>query len=228
MPLLDPLLYPGRAVAEPSLLVGDVLRPLAPVTVAELRAEGRIPVLAVGSNAAPAQVRHKFAVGGVSGTVPMVPVRVGGLAVGHSGHVSVAGYVAYTPYAAPGRWAELVLLWLDGEQLRVVDASERANYRRLRLAGERFPVDGGPGDVDVYVSERGLLAGRGGGVRPAGGQREVMGELLRGSARLRAVLGASPEEWVRRVAADHRLGAEASRVLRDEGLTLPNPLARSG
>ncbi|WP_431780438.1 hypothetical protein [Streptomyces chumphonensis] len=225
VPLLDPLVYPGRSVTAPVVLCGDDLLPLGRVEEDAFVAEGRVPVLAVGSNAAPAQLRHKFALGGVSGTVPMVPVRVGGLAVGHSGHVSVAGYVAYSPFPAADRVADVVLLWLDEGQLGVIDASERVNYRRVELPRDRFPVRGSGRGVHVYVSSRGLLAGDGGAPREAGEQRRVMSELLSASPRLREVLGASPEEWVRRVAADHRLCGVASVLLVEEGFVLGNPLA---
>ncbi|MGD9485940.1 hypothetical protein WDH52_22295 [Streptomyces sp. TRM70308] len=221
VPLVCPLAYPGRAVGGPALLRGDELLPLTGV-----RTRGRVPVVAVGSNAAPAQLRYKLASAGVSGTVPMVPVRVGGLAVGHSGHVSVAGYVAYAPYAAPGRHAEVVLLWLDAEQLAVVDASERRNYRRVRLPVGRFPVRAAGRAVEVgegahvYAGVRGLLAGADGRPRAAGSQPELLGDLLRHSAGLRALFGRTPQEWVARVRADHRVCARGTAVLRAEGRVL--------
>ena len=100
VPVLEPLLYPGLPVREPSLLNG---RQLSPLRVTDGRVGGwgvgaaqgptlddmlrelsvcgvdeRCPVIAVGSNAAPGQVSHKLSSRGLSGVVPLVPVRVRG------------------------------------------------------------------------------------------------------------------------------------------------------
>ncbi|WP_219049567.1 hypothetical protein, partial [Streptomyces sp. JJ66] len=229
VPLLRPLEYPGRVVTEAVLLDGDELVPWR-AGAGGAGTAGRVPVVAVGSNAAPAQVRYKLALAGVPGPVPMVPVRVAGLAVGHSGHVSVAGYVAYAPYPAPGRQARAVLLWLDAAQLAVVDASERFNYRRVRLPAERFPVYDTGGAVDVgqgayvYAGSRGLLADADRAApRAAGSQHAVLGELLERSRTLRELFGGTPREWVERVREDHRVCARGTAVLRAEGWVLDAP-----
>ncbi|WP_127201744.1 hypothetical protein [Streptomyces sp. Z26] len=161
VPALRPLTYPGRPVDGPSLLDGDDLLELRPTggplgewpvqlpgaprrtTVDGLLARrgldpvaARFPVLAVGSNAAPGQVRHKLARLGRSHALPMVPVRVRGLAVGLSAHVSPAGYVAAAPYVVPGATSALVLTWLDAAQLAAVDRTELPNYARAFLPGD--------------------------------------------------------------------------------------------
>ncbi|MHA7960201.1 hypothetical protein ACX9I7_20835 [Streptomyces sp. L500] len=251
VPSLRPLTYPGRPATGPALLTGPELLPLTPgpVPLGAWRPSGadgpdgpeepsldrllaalgrepadrRHPVLAVGSNASPAQLAHKFAVGGLSAVVPLVPVRVGGVAVGCSGHIGRHGYVAAAPYAAPGARTTLVAGWLDGHQLAVVDATE-FNYRRVLLPGDRFPVTLPSGErlrgAYLYVSKWGVLTGPPGGgpPRPGGGdQGTLLATLLAGSARLRALLGPGPRDWVERAAADPERGKEGTRILAEEG-----------
>ncbi|MFG2180416.1 hypothetical protein ACGFLS_17050 [Streptomyces abikoensis] len=246
VPSLRPLTYPGRPATGPALLTGPELLPLTPgpmplggwrmdgadgppldpalAALGREPADRRHPVLAVGSNASPAQLAHKFAAaGGLSAVVPLVPVRVGGVAVGCSGHIGRHGYVAAAPYAAPGARTTLVAGWLDGHQLAVVDATE-FNYRRVLLPGDRFPVTLPSGErlrgAYVYVSKWGVLTGPPGGgpPRPGGGdQGTLLATLLAGSARLRALLGPGPRDWVERAAADPERGEAGTRILAEEG-----------
>jgi hypothetical protein len=128
--LTDPLDYPwtdGVDLAAPGPRIGRA-------------------VVAVGSNAVPAVLRAKFARHEVNTRVAVDALRLDGIAVGHSAHVSVRGYVPAAPYAAPGRCAEVHVSWLDDDQLAALDATE-PNY-------ERQPVGG----VDLYVSRWGVLA----------------------------------------------------------------------
>ncbi|MGW7350461.1 hypothetical protein [Streptomyces sp. NPDC054784] len=264
VPALRPLTYPGRPVDGPSLLDGDDLLELRPTggplgewpvelpgasrrtTVDGLLARrgldpvaARSPVLAVGSNAAPGQVRHKLARLGRSRALPMVPVRVRGLAVGLSAHVSPAGYVAAAPYAAPGATSALVLTWLDAAQLAAVDRTELPNYARAFLPGDGDADDPGEtgetGDAPfavtlpggrrlpgayVYHSARGVLArpAPDGTPLPCGPQPAVLAGLLAGSARLRELFGPTPESWVTRAAADPALRALGTAAFVTEGL----------
>src|SRR5689334_11822688 len=87
-----PLLYPGAWPPDSGLLDGDRLLPLD-----RLVHEDRVPVLAVGSNASPAQLRHKMAEHGIVSPVPMVRTRVTGIDIGVSAHVSLLGYVSASP-----------------------------------------------------------------------------------------------------------------------------------
>ena len=98
----------------------------------------RYPVLAVGSNASPGQLTHKFAQHDLMPVLPMTTAKVHGLAAGVSPHISRAGYVAATPIAADGE-SDLFVCWPSASQLKALDATER-NYRRLFLPGKRFPV----------------------------------------------------------------------------------------
>lgn len=235
VPLVVPLVYPGRLVDRGVVLdgervrgwAGDVGRVVEGCGGAPLRE--RVPVLGVGSNGAPAQLAYKFARGGVSGVVPMVPVRVAGLGVGVSGHIGGAGYVPAAPYPLPGGASSMVLSWLDTRQLAVVDASERHNYERVLLDPGVFPVSEGTeafpapsGGVHVYATVRGVLARPPyvGQPRVAGPQPALLRELLRGSGALRDLLGADPASWVRRAAAREEVRERARALFREEGWVL--------
>lgn len=229
VPLLEPLAYPGRWVTSPTLLDGELLRPLdATYPVAD----GRVPVLAVGSNGSPAQLSHKLgrAAAGTSRTVPLEPVRVAGLGVGLSGHVSRVGYVAASPYLDPELTSDLLVTWLDADQLALVDASELPHYWRAFLPHDAVPVtrhDGSPlpGDgVHAYVNARGLLGHPDGTLRPSADQQAVLTALLAESAQLRTLCGgnATPRAWVERAGADGQFAVRASEILRQEGWLLPH------
>ncbi len=245
VPALVPLAYPGRPAPAPGLLTGPELLPLtaAPKPLGEWAVDTgtvtvddalaalhrpptavRHPVLAVGSNASPAQLAHKFARRGLSAAVPMVPVRVRGIAVGCSGHIGRHGYVAAAPYADPRTERTLVAAWLDAEQLAAVDATE-VNYWRVLLPGDAFPMTLPPPSGErlagayLYVSKWGVLTDPAGGPpRPGGGdQAALLAALLAGSSRLRRLLGPGPDTWVARAAADAALRAEGTRILAAEG-----------
>ncbi|MFC6061236.1 hypothetical protein [Streptomyces ochraceiscleroticus] len=248
VPALEPLTYPGRPVTAPALLDGGTLLPLTAVpgphrvggwrlgpdpdrTLDDvLRARGlppagqRHPVLAVGSNACPAQVSYKLTRRDIPAAVPMVPVRLRGIGVGSSAHIGTPGYVAAAPFTDPHSEVTLVAGWLDAAQLAVVDATE-AHYHRVLLPGDRFPMTLPSGErlsgAYLYVGRHGVLAGPDGGPRPAGPQPALLTELLSGSAALRRILGPGPEAWVARAAADSAVRSEARRIFRAEGRVLP-------
>ncbi|WP_460061973.1 hypothetical protein [Streptomyces sp. YKOK-I1] len=209
-----PLGYPGVWPAESGLLTGDLLLPLDRLTH-----PGRSPVLAVGSNASPGQLRHKMAVLGVTSPIPMVRTRVTGVDVGVSAHVSRLGYMSASPVDSPGTARELFVIWLDDEQLAAVDASE-PNYDRVVLPAPRFRVELESGEtldeVFSYVNRHGVLHNGRGSPRSHPGQRPVITELLSGSAALRRLFGTTPEEFVARARSDVRLCERGTRLLAEE------------
>ncbi|MGW1287289.1 hypothetical protein ACWD4N_27220, partial [Streptomyces sp. NPDC002586] len=66
-PREHPLTYPGAWPAESGLLHGDRMLPLK-----RLVYDDRVPVLAVGSNACPGQLRYKMEQFGIDSPLPMV------------------------------------------------------------------------------------------------------------------------------------------------------------
>ncbi|MFD3576826.1 hypothetical protein [Streptomyces sp. NPDC058644] len=248
VPALHPLTYPGRPVPGPSLLTGEELLPLGvrPLPLGQWHVAGRPldevlagrglasiggrhPVMAVGSNASPAQVAYKLLRRGLSAVVPMVPVRVRGIAVGCSAHIGRAGYVAAAPCLDPAAETSLVVSWLDQDQFRAVDETEFPNYRRALIPGDGFGLTMPSGErldgASLYVGVRGVLADPGTGLpRPGGGhQATLLASLLDASPRLRDLLGPCPASWVRKAAAERAVRESGTRIFAEEGWDLRQP-----
>ncbi|MFI9469296.1 hypothetical protein ACIHBQ_17710 [Streptomyces sp. NPDC052492] len=230
VPREHPLEYPGSWPRESGLLHGDRLLPLDRWVFEE-----RTPVVSVGSNACPAQLRHKMAESGIVTPLPMVRARVAGLGIGVSAHVSRAGYVANAPVVTPGRVSELFVIWLDARQLTVIDASEgvplpHGNFRRVWLPAPDVRIelpDGGtlPGAF-AYVNRRGVLHDGTGAPRTHPGQRPLLTDLLATLPRLRALFGTTPEEFCARARADRALCEKGTRLLAEEGWVTASGLER--
>ena len=216
----EPLAYPGRLPDSSFLLVDDRLLPLEgtderptvdsgddPVCAARLDGaqslddalaslaatpmRSRTPVVAVGSNAAPAQLRAKLLGHGAQPVVPAQRARITGLGVGHSAHVSRGGYVPAAPFASRGARATLFLLWLDDAQRDIVDETE-PGYRRQRLpegCTVTFPYGLGPASAELYRSRHGLLSRDGLAPLLRRSQREVI-DLLR-----ERLVAEGPSRW---------------------------------
>lgn len=147
----DPSGYPWQPIPEPGVIVGGTFRPTA-VPDEMLASQGaapmrmRHPVLAVGSNASAAVMDRKLAAAGICSALPMTVGRHDGLAVGHSAHVSMPGYIAAAPYRCGRCRRPFVVVHPDDDQLEALDATE-PNYERVRY-----------GEVWVYRSRWEVLA----------------------------------------------------------------------
>ena len=178
-----------------------------------------VPVLAVGSNASPAQLRRKLATAGLPTLVPVTAASVSGLAVGVSAHVSRPGYLPATPVPDDGAVSALWVVWLDAAALAAVDATE-PNYERIRLP-TRYPVRLTTGQPVmkcwVYLSRHGYLINEAGEPRRLTDQATLISGLLAGLPALRTLGGTSPQEWIERThdpAARHAI----REILRSAGL----------
>ncbi|MEU9480284.1 hypothetical protein [Streptomyces sp. NPDC048191] len=206
-----PLTYPGAWPADSGLLDGDRMLPLE-----RLVYDDRVPVIAVGSNACPGQLRHKMAEFEIDSPVPMVRTRVSGLDTGVSAHVSRLGYVSASPVKSAQALRELFVIWLDRRQLDVIDASE-PNFWRSWLPAPVVRIelpDGSalPGAY-AYVNRHGVLRhGTGTPRRHPGDQHALLSELLAGSARLRELFGVTPEEFCARARRDAWLCARGTQL----------------
>ncbi|MGW4569138.1 hypothetical protein ACWEN3_44720 [Streptomyces sp. NPDC004561] len=215
-PREHPLTYPGAWPADSGLLHGDRMLPLE-----RLVHDDRTPVLAVGSNACPGQLRHKMTESGIDAPVPMVRARVTGLEVGVSAHVSRMGYVSASPVRSARSARELFVLWLDPRQLDVIDASEGVplrggNFRRAWVPAPDVRIELADGALlagaYMYVNRHGVLHNHSGAPRRHPGQRALLTELLVASAPLRDLFGVTPEEFSARARGDAGLCARGTRL----------------
>ena len=185
----------------------------------------RTPVLSVGSNASPAQLRRKLASAGLRTLVPMTAVRAHGLAVGVSAHVSRPGYVPATPIADPAAVSGMWVLWLDADAVIALDATE-PNYQRMSVPA-CYPIRLTSGAAvpgcSVYVSRHGYLISSGGEPRPLTDQATLISGLLAEMPALTALAGATPGEWIRRTRDERVRDAirglfRAAGIVRETGL----------
>ncbi len=155
-PIDDPLSYPGLIPSFSYVLTGP--RSLVRVTsVSSLELAGRQPVIAVGSNAAPAQLARKFSpLGSLGFGVPVLRAVAQGLRILPSAHLGVHGYVASAPAAGPDE-AAVFVTFLDPAQLVRLDETE-PNYVRVAWAGVRLAETGQWLDgCDIYLSRHGVI-----------------------------------------------------------------------
>lgn len=117
--------------------------------------DGLTPVIAVGSNRAPAQLARKYA--GHDVAVPVTRAWARDVDVVHAAHLAAYGAVPATLARSPGTEVELWITWLDPAALQIMDATEAVgvNYDRVTVALDW--VGDGPASALLYAARRGLL-----------------------------------------------------------------------
>lgn len=119
----------------------------------------RTPVLAVGSNRAPEQLRRKF---GDDAIVPVTVARLRDHDVVYSAHVASYGSIPATLAESPGTLVKVSLTWLTDSQLRRMHETEAVgvNYDygvaenlAFELGGQRPACP-----IGCYLGRRGALA----------------------------------------------------------------------
>lgn len=103
--------------------------------------DGRSPVLALGSNAAPAQLRRKFA--GAAGHIPISRALLFDHVVVYSAHFTRYGALPATLHAYPGAVIFVAVTWLDAGQLARMHETEAVgvNYDYVELRDLRLEHD---------------------------------------------------------------------------------------
>jgi hypothetical protein len=246
-PIAAPLTYPGAAPDSSAVLVTHagvlVVRPSRAGALGAWRVElgpgrskaldevlgergaaltgNRAPVLAVGSNAAPAQIRRKLSTAGLTAAVPVTAVTVDGLFVGVSAHVSRAGYVPATPVPDPcAKSRPMWVTWLAPDELRAMDKTE-PNYDRVH-APASCSIHLTPAqtlsECWLYVSRHGYLTERSGEPRKLTDQSALISGLLAELPALTDLAGTSPEQWVSR-ARDQSVRDGIRDLFRASGIT---------
>ncbi|MGC1164544.1 MAG: hypothetical protein WA862_00405 [Solirubrobacterales bacterium] len=170
---------------------------------------GRLPVLSIGSNAAPEVLMRKFAHfgGEPDRTVLALTGNLEGFDIGVAAQPTMYGSMPATLFPSPGTAVRATLLWITPAQFTQLAWSE-ITYRLGRLRA-RFDVDESPTGFDevlVFVSRFGAFCPAGNPVAlaaiPAGGRTapELTEEqLLDAAAALAIGPDASAEALVRAI-----------------------------
>ena len=157
--------YPFAAPSGCFLFDAGEIRPIDDVDFGARR-----PVLAHGSNRAPAQLARKF--GRSTGEDRRVPVTRAWLSdydVVYAAHITRYGAVSSTLQHAPGCEAALAVTWLTEGQLRRMHETEGAGgYAYGRLTAVAVRLESGPSGqldaVELYLGRHGCLAVEGAAV----------------------------------------------------------------
>jgi hypothetical protein len=202
----------------------EVALSIALLALNQAAVNNRYPVVAIGSNASPAQIRRKFSNEGVSRVVPMTYSVLDGVSVGHSAHISKAGYIAMTPRVATSAMATPVcVLWLDDAQLRALDRTE-PNYDRALLRGEdhRLVLESKEqlSHFTIYASKWGVLSGPDGQLYPPSSQDQLIRLLLSRSMDLQALLGENPSQFHEKAASDEDTRLQARELFSRQSWTV--------
>jgi hypothetical protein len=234
---LDPveraLTYPYPAPDHDYVFRGGVAEPVPALTAAE-RA-GRIPVLAIGSNRAPAQLQRKFA--DMAGAVIGVErIRLHDFDVVHSAHLSGYAAVAATLLQAPGVEVEISVTWLPPELMARMHATEGigVSYDYVALEGVSIRVlsGGSMTAAFAYVCRLGALnlggAPRGLASKDAEGRRHPAIDQRAAQTAAIAKLGLDRDvdAFVRENAADAQLRLSREERLAADSLPFDWPQAR--
>jgi len=122
---LDPvqraLTYPYTAPDHDYVFRGGTAA--AVVRLADADREGRVPVLAIGSNRAPEQLARKFA-DMPDAEIPVERVRIRGFDVVHSAHLSGYAALAATLLQAPEVSAQIAITWIPPRLMPRMHATE--------------------------------------------------------------------------------------------------------
>ena len=127
---------------------------------------GRLPVLAHGSNRAPAQLLRKFGREGQGeeGELPVTPVWLSGYDVVFSAQFALYGALPATLHPSPGTRVRVHVTWLTEAQRAIMDRSEglaaaTPRYRLLPLPGcVACDLSGDLSDAPAYLALTGALA----------------------------------------------------------------------
>jgi hypothetical protein len=153
--------YPFDGLGRSYLFRAGAPEPLPPGAADPALYAGRTPVVAHGSNRAPAQLRRKFENGA---EIPVSRAWLHDYDVVYSAHVTRYGSIAANLHHAPGARVEVFVTWLTEAQLARMHETEIGSeiYLYGRMAGVTADLEAGPEEtvteVYAYLSRRGCLA----------------------------------------------------------------------
>ena len=221
------------AIPEHSYLYSDgEVRPLdGPLESGAPELEGRVPVLAVGANAAPEHLKLKF--GHLDGTqvIPVERARLFDFDSVYSAHVASYGSIPPTLAPSPGTELALGITWLTADQLSRMHETEGANYRFGQLSGVGVEIDGGRAldRISAYVSVHGCLAVGGApsavaGIAARNRKFEEMSQLeVLSLARDRFAPGTPLDDFIRGAIGDAGVRRRLTAELKKDALSFAAP-----
>jgi hypothetical protein len=194
-----------------------------PLDGADAAADGRVPVLAFGANAAPSALAAKLGPRAAEASVPVVAGELHDFDVVHSAHVSPYGSIPGALQHSPGATASVHVVHLEADELAAVHRSE-PNYAFGRLLGIDLRLEGGArlDSVHAYVTRHGCLRLDGGHVGVAAVLVEGRGwpaldqPAMLAAARDALAPGEPLETFVLAQATDPEVAAERTAALRRE------------
>jgi hypothetical protein len=205
---------------------------------AGLGLEGRLPVLAIGSNQSPEQLARKFDPRQGLQRIPVMRAWLADHDVVFATHMTRYGAIPANLHVVPGMRVRLGVTWLSPEQLEAMHRSEigGGNYHYVRLDGLALDLDHpGPGgirrldSVTAYVSPFGAMTHEGkplglaaleaeGRPHPAATAGEVL-ELLRRRAKDQRSL----EVFIWAAMEDEPTRRRLTALLRDDAVPFFHP-----
>lgn len=152
----DPLAYPFDVPSHSFLWLAGRTEPLSTASLIPDPATRRYAVLAIGSNAAPAQLTRKFGddrfldPSSPNGCIPVLTAEVDGVDVVYGAHLAGYGALPATLVDTAGSSAHVFVTWLTSRQLERMNETEGLghSYQLRRIKGVRSQGK----DVDGVVS----------------------------------------------------------------------------
>ena len=232
-PLSQAKLYPYPAPAG-DFFMREGLPHLVKGVISADELKGRVPVLSVGSNRAPLQLRRKF---GLEAVIPVTACVLKDCDIVFAAALSYYGAVPATACPSHGTEVELNIAWLDPSQLRHMHDTEALGIAYDFICLDPGKVDHGPrpdGDAAIfkspvygYQSRAGLIHGHNGPVAhadiPAQGRRfeELNEEAMLQGVMTRISGGDDLNAWILRMRGEHSARDELCRLLKERSMPIP-------
>ena len=116
----------------------------------------RVPILSIGSNRSPYQLKNKF---GVKENLCVTPAKLYNSVIVYAASMSAYGSIPATQWPCEGSVSDLNLLWLNQDQLQIMHLSEGLGiaYHYVELDKNTVTIqeDDYSGPIFGYISTRG-------------------------------------------------------------------------
>ena len=116
----------------------------------------RVPIISIGSNRSPYQLKNKF---GVKENLCVTPAKLYNSVIVYAASISAYGSIPATQWPCEGSVSDLNLLWLNQDQLQIMHLSEGLgiayNYVELDKNTVTILEEDYSGPVFGYISTRG-------------------------------------------------------------------------